>query len=84
MEFDNPDKNKEDNKSYTMGDGRVPIASLRLPQRANPKDFQFLLCEDHASLVSNTTFQYNLLRELLWPSSVINEGGLDPKKQTDR
>jgi hypothetical protein len=84
LEFDNPDKNKEDNKSYTMGDGRVPISSLRLPQRANPKDFQFLLCEDHASLVSNTTFQYNLLRELLWQSSVIDEGGPGPKKQTDR
>lgn len=71
LEFDNPQKNKDKNKTSTMGDGRVPIVSLRLPTRENPSDFQFLLCEGHANLVSNKTFQYNLLRELLWQTSCL-------------
>lgn len=72
IKFDDPLKNKADRKTYTMGDGRVPIDSLRLPTRQNLFDFEFLLCQGHASLVSNKTFQYNLLRELLKQAYLLN------------
>lgn len=69
--FDNPVQKKKDRISYTMGDSRVPISSLRVAGRSNPGDFQFLMCEGHVDMVSNPTFQYNLLRELLWQVSSL-------------
>lgn len=71
LRFDNPRQKQEDKISFTMGDGRVPISSLRVTGRTNSSDFQFLMCEGHTSMVSNTTFQYNLLRELLWQASCL-------------
>jgi hypothetical protein len=73
FEFDNPWKDKEVGKLYTMVDGRVPVESLKFPVQKNSNNFEFLLCESHVDLVSNLTFQYNLLRELLMQTfSVIN------------
>lgn len=69
--FDNPKQKKDELKTHTMGDGRVPISSLRVTGRSNPSDFQFLMCDGHTDMVSNTTFQYNLLRELLWQASCL-------------
>lgn len=34
FEFDRPEKEKEQNRFYTMGDGRVLIVSLKLPKNA--------------------------------------------------
>lgn len=75
LKFDNPWKDKEFGMVYTMGDGRVPIVSLKLPVKENPMNFQFLLCESHVGLVSNITFQYNLIRELLMQSYSISDIG---------
>jgi hypothetical protein len=71
LEFDKKWEDKDDGKAYTIGDGRVPVVSLRLPYREISGDFQFLLCEDHTGMISSKTFQYNLLRELLWQSSFV-------------
>ena len=71
LEFDKTWEDKEGGKAYTIGDGRVPVVSLRLPDRNISGDFQFLLCEDHTGMISSKTFQYNLLRELLWQSSFV-------------
>lgn len=55
------------------GDGRVPIVSLLPEGRERDKDTVFILCNDHVEMVKNPIFQYNCLRELLWPTNKANK-----------
>jgi len=73
IEFDTLKDKKSFRVIVPMGDGRVPVESLAPKDEEKVGDFQFMICEDHIGLVTNDTFQYNLLHELLGPTNFINQ-----------
>ncbi len=60
--------------STPQGDGRIPVSSLIYKTTDNCYSSNFLICDNHTELFNNRTFQYNLLKELLYLNSPNDSG----------